>query len=85
MTTKFLPRFCRDACYGIGRYNGSCNAEMTDCSCDDETVSPKQYALCIKEGVCKVFCQSKGYATGQCKGWDCECESRANDGTLGNT
>jgi hypothetical protein len=42
-------------------------------------VSAKQYALCIEDGVCRLYCQKKAFATGECQGtegWDCKCSSR---------
>lgn len=80
---QISDRFCRDSCYGIGKINGTCNAEKTDCTCHEESVSPRQYALCIEDGFCRYFCQQKGYATGDCQGttgWDCQCMSLKDDG-----
>ncbi len=83
----FLFSFCRDTCYAIGRINGTCNEDNTDCDCHSESVSPKQYALCIEDGICRYFCQQKGYGTGDCAGktgWDCQCVSKkeGGEGTL---
>lgn len=39
-------------------------------------VDAKQYALCVDEGVCSLYCQRRGYASGGCQGrtgWDCNC------------
>ena len=47
-------RFCRDTCYGIGRINGTCSADKTDCTCHEETVNERQYALCIEDGFCRL-------------------------------
>merc|ERR1711934_232610 len=80
---QISDKFCRDSCYGIGKINGTCNADNTDCTCHEESVSPRQYALCIEDGFCRYFCQQKGYATGDCQGttgWDCQCMSLKDDG-----
>jgi len=80
---QISDKFCRDSCYGIGKINGTCNADKTDCTCHEESVTPKQYALCIEDGFCRYFCQQKGYATGDCQGktgWDCQCMSFKDDG-----
>lgn len=79
---QISDKFCRDSCYGIGRINGTCSDDKTDCTCHEETVNERQYALCIEDGFCRYFCQQKGYATGDCRGaagWDCECVSLKNE------
>jgi len=75
---KISASFCDKACTSIGRYNGTCNADNTDCDCSDDWVTPKQYGLCASETICRLDCQANGKATGKCVkngGWDCECES----------
>ncbi len=75
--------FCEASCHAIGRVTGSCNEDFTDCTCEDEKVSAKQYALCLKEGVCSVCCQRQGYGSGECRGsngWDCKCISNDDRG-----
>jgi len=72
------PGFCDKACRAIGRVDGTCNADNTDCTCNKRRVTKKQYVLCVEEGVCTLKCQAKGKATGSCRGsggWDCECET----------
>lgn len=75
---KIGASFCDNACKAIGRYNGVCNADNTDCDCSDDWVTPKQYGLCASETICRLDCQANKKATGKCVksgGWDCECES----------
>ncbi|TRY75776.1 hypothetical protein TCAL_07021 [Tigriopus californicus] len=74
--------FCEASCHSIGRVTGQCNADNTDCACADETVSAKQYALCLDDGVCSLYCQREGKARGHCHGptgWDCRCYSNKED------
>jgi len=75
---KISETFCDKACKAIGRLNGTCNADNTDCDCADDWVTPKQYGLCASKTICRLDCQANGKATGTCVngGWDCECESR---------
>ena len=46
-----------------------------DCQCSDEKLTPKQFALCAAESTCRLDCQAKGKATGECRGWNCKCQS----------
>jgi len=50
---QISDRFCQDSCYAIGKINGTCNSDKTDCTCSEESVSSKQYALCIEDGFCR--------------------------------
>ena len=78
---KLSADFCDKACKSIGRYNGTCNDDNTDCDCDENWVTPIQYGLCASETICRLDCQANGKATGKCVkngGWDCECESNVN-------
>ncbi len=55
---------------------GECNDDFSDCECSAEMVTPKQYAMCLDEGVCSVGCQKDGFSKGECQGmtgWDCKC------------
>jgi hypothetical protein len=75
------PGFCDKACRAIGRVDGTCNADNTDCTCNKKWVTPAQYVLCAEDGVCALDCQRKGKATGSCQksgGWDCECETEGS-------
>jgi len=75
---KISSNFCDKACKAIGRYNGVCNEDNTDCDCADDWVTPTQYGLCASETICRLDCQANGKASGKCVksgGWDCECES----------
>jgi len=75
---KISASFCDKACKSIGRVNGVCNSDNTDCDCSDDWVTPKQYGLCASETICRLDCQANGKATGKCVksgGWDCECET----------
>ena len=77
---KISDSFCDKSCKSIGRYNGVCNSDNTDCDCSDDWVTPEQYGLCASETICRLDCQANGKATGKCVngGWDCECESNLN-------
>merc|ERR1712038_1706377 len=79
---KIGPSFCDKACRAIGRVDGTCNADNTDCTCNKKMVTPMQYALCVDDGVCAMDCQRKGQASGICRksgGWDCECETNKGE------
>lgn len=79
---QISQEFCRRACHAIGRVDGVCNADNTDCDCTEKTVSLKDFSKCASESVCRVYCQSKGSATGKCTGstgWDCACDGGAAD------
>ncbi len=68
--------FCRTSCQAIGRVTGECNDDYTDCTCSEDKVTAKQYALCVDDAICSTKCQSTGYARGECRGadgWDCMC------------
>ncbi|QQP38233.1 Uncharacterized protein FKW44_018748, partial [Caligus rogercresseyi] len=70
--------FCKSTCQTVGRLSGTCNADNTDCDCADDFVSPRQWALCVEDAICRLDCQRKGYARGVCEGpsgWDCNCVS----------
>ncbi len=78
------------SCQSIGRVTGKCNADNTDCDCSSDKVSPRQYALCVDDGMCSLYCQRKGFARGDCGGsinWDCECVSNQGnrEGTITHT
>jgi len=82
---KISESFCNKACQAIGRYNGVCNADKTDCDCSEDWVTPKQYGLCANDMICRLDCQANGKATGDCvdkgsdiTGWDCKCSSKAD-------
>ena len=75
---KISQEFCSKACHAIGRVSGTCNADFTDCDCEG-LVTPREYGLCAVETICKLHCQRKGYARGDCKGdqgWNCVCISQ---------
>jgi len=79
---KISVSFCDKACRAIGRYNGTCNKDNSDCDCSDDWVTPTQYGLCASETICRLDCQANGKATGKCVKsgrWNCECESRKED------
>ena len=66
--------FCEGTCNAIGRKSGSCEYGE-GCECSDEFLSPSEFALCAAESTCRLDCQANGKATGECKGWKCECQS----------
>jgi len=79
---KISQKFCRRACHSIGRVDGVCNEDNTDCDCTDEQVSFRQFRLCASESVCRIYCQSKQHVTGECSGntgWDCTCSGDSAD------
>ncbi len=39
--------FCRGTCHLIGRVDGTCNEDKTDCTCSDKKVGPKQWSTCL--------------------------------------
>lgn len=81
-------KFCRRTCHAVGRVDGVCNEDNTDCDCTDDTVSLKDFSKCASESVCRVYCQSKGKTTGQCTGetgWDCTCEGDIGDTSVDAT
>ena len=63
----------------MGRVDGVCNADHTDCDCTEEKVSFEQFRKCASASVCRVYCQSKGSRHGECTGetgWDCVCTGK---------
>ncbi|XP_059099507.1 uncharacterized protein LOC131893483 [Tigriopus californicus] len=75
---KIGNAFCNSSCHAIGRLDGTCNEDFSDCACNSEFVSPRQYSLCLDDGVCSLVCQRDGKARGACEGpygWDCRCYS----------
>ena len=71
--------FCRRACHSVGRVDGVCNEDNTDCDCTDDKVSFEQFRKCASASVCRVYCQSKGSRHGECTGetgWDCQCTGK---------
>eukprot|EP00092_Neocalanus_flemingeri_P041050 GFUD01044699.1.p1 GENE.GFUD01044699.1~~GFUD01044699.1.p1 ORF type:complete len:165 (+),score=35.53 GFUD01044699.1:157-651(+) len=78
-----LP-FCQTTCNALGRESGACattGAGATDCECSDNFISPKAFALCAAESTCRLDCQRQGFATGECFGWACKCQSQ-KDGPI---
>ena len=68
--------FCEGSCHAVGSVTGYCNEDFSDCTCSEEKVSAKQYAVCLKEGICSLCCQKQGFNKGECRGptgWDCKC------------
>ena len=71
-------KFCEATCNSIGRRNGTCGVNddgLDDCKCSDEFLSPTEFALCGAESTCRLDCQRRGMAAGQCFGWTWKCES----------
>ena len=54
---KIGQKFCSKACKSIGRLDGKCNSDFTDCDCSDTVVTPKQYGLCAVDSICNYDCQ----------------------------
>merc|ERR1712062_916250 len=81
---KLLPsrcnlgeEFCEGTCNAIGRTGGKCRENdvgAQDCQCDDTFLTGSQFALCGAESTCRLDCQRRGFASGDCgDGWNCEC------------
>merc|ERR1712112_50207 len=75
--------FCSTTCNSIGRKNGTCvtlnkNTGEVDCQCDG-FLSPKEFALCGATSTCRLDCQRQGFATGDCFGWSCKCQTNIED------
>jgi len=71
---------CRRTCHAIGRVDGSCvGAQVTEnqiCECSEQTVPAEEFALCASETTCRLDCQRRGFSSGKCCGWSCNCESK---------
>ena len=61
--------FLKGTCNAIGRKSGTCrdNSGETDCKCEDDFLSPTEFALCAAESTCRLDCQAKGFAFGEVK------------------
>merc|ERR1712062_768827 len=73
--------FCEGTCNAIGRKGGKCVEESSgvqDCQCDETFLTGSQFALCGAESTCRLDCQRRGLASGECDGWNCVCTSNAN-------
>merc|ERR1711915_603945 len=46
-----------------------------DCQCSDTFLTGSQFALCAAESTCRLDCQRRQFATGDCVGWSCECRT----------
>merc|ERR1712066_736577 len=65
-------------CDALGRTDGKCVVDSdgaNDCQCSDKFVSGSQFALCAAESTCRLDCQRRQFATGDCVGWSCECRT----------
>merc|ERR1712018_288531 len=71
--------FCEGTCNAIGRTGGKCVEKDggQDCQCDDTFLTGSQFALCGAESTCRLDCQRRGLASGECDGWNCVCNSNA--------
>merc|ERR1711953_1256154 len=71
--------FCEGTCNAIGRTGGKCGVNddgAQDCQCDDTFLTGSQFALCGAESTCRLDCQRRGFASGDCgDGWNCECST----------
>merc|ERR1719225_2170331 len=85
---KLLPsrcnlgeEFCEGTCNAIGRTGGKCRENddgALDCQCDDTFLTGSQFALCGAESTCRLDCQRRGFASGECDGWNCVCTTNAS-------
>lgn len=69
---------CRRTCNAIGRRDGIC-VTANNCECTEEKVTPEEFAKCATESACRIHCQAHGRASGECRGWSCECHSNTVD------
>merc|ERR1739848_80321 len=71
--------FCEGTCNAIGRTGGKCLEKdgRQDCQCDETFLSGSQFALCGAESTCRLDCQRRGLASGECDGWNCVCSTNA--------
>merc|ERR1712241_1014472 len=75
--------FCVGTCNSIGRTGGKCvenDVGAEDSMCDDTFLSASQFALCGAESTCRLDCQRRGMASGECDGWNCVCTTNASPG-----
>merc|ERR1711913_78831 len=72
--------FCEGTCNAIGRTGGKCLEKdgVQDCQCDETFLTGSQFALCGAESTCRLDCQRRGLASGDCDGWNCVCSTNAN-------
>merc|ERR1719433_367506 len=78
---------CSASCVTLGQTSGICDAGgkcvvdedgANDCQCSDTFLSASQFALCAAESTCRLDCQRRQFATGDCVGWSCECKSTSD-------
>ena len=72
-------KFCEGTCNAIGRRNGTCTtleSGKKDCTCSDDYLTPKEFALCAAETTCYLNCKAQGFGSGKCVGWKCTCEQK---------
>merc|ERR1711997_1139945 len=72
--------FCEGTCNAIGRTGGKCGVNddgAQDCMCDDTFLTGSQFALCGAESTCRLDCQRRGFASGDCDGWNCKCSTNS--------
>ncbi|XP_023321879.1 uncharacterized protein LOC111696498 [Eurytemora carolleeae] len=72
-------KFCEGTCNAIGRRNGTCTtleSGKKDCTCSDDYLTPKEFALCAAETTCYLNCKAQGLGSGKCVGWKCTCEQK---------
>merc|ERR1712226_102121 len=80
---------CAGTCNALGRSGGKCVdvSGGQDCQCDETFLTGSQFALCGAESTCRLDCQRRGNASGECDGWNCKCtgliRSGQNNWTLG--
>merc|ERR1712241_75544 len=69
--------FCEGTCNAIGRTGGKCVEKdgVQDCQCDETFLTGSQFALCGAESTCRLDCQRRGLASGECDGWNCVCST----------
>merc|ERR1711974_567573 len=69
--------FCEGTCNAIGRSGGKCVEEdgVQDCQCEETFLTGSQFALCGAESTCRLDCQRRGLASGECDGWNCVCST----------
>ena len=73
---QISTKFCMGVCHALGRLNGTCTADKTDCECMGERVPLEQFVTCGFPGICKMKCKGEDKALGICAGktgWECQC------------
>merc|ERR1712133_48714 len=81
---------CTSSCVVLGQTSGICD-EDGECNCSEKSISldnlkallPSRCNLgegfCSTTCNCRLDCQRQGFATGDCFGWSCKCQTNIED------